>query len=56
MYQGNLETDKDQEIENIIPDFYENIVIIDTSKVFHFQKRRAPLITPYACDDHAQPD
>ena len=40
MYQGNLETAKDQEIENIIPDFYENIVIIDTSKVFPFSQKK----------------
>ena len=38
MYQGNLETAKDQEIENIIPDFYENIVIIVHLKYFHFRK------------------
>ena len=40
MYQGNLETAKDQEVENIIPDFYENIVIIDTSKVFPFSQKK----------------
>ena len=40
MYRGKLKTAKTSKPQNIVPDFRDNIVIIDTSKIFPFSQKK----------------